>query len=72
LIKVNIESTSGKYDIDGIKEFENLDKAIQYCWDISDYEEVIVKKPYTIKIKTVRELSTDYDYDLEIYDDNRE
>jgi hypothetical protein len=72
VIKVKIDSTSGKYDIDGIKDFENLQNAIWYCWKISDGSNVIVHKPSNWDHELKKEIKPNYDFDLEIYDHYRE
>lgn len=84
MIKVRISKTSDsaycypeKYIL---KEFDNLEQAINDCWQSlgqlhkQDREYIIVKHPFdytTDKMKPDYKLK-DWNYELEIYDDYRE
>lgn len=77
MIRVAIESTSGIIK-DYVKEFNNLEDAINYCRSLKsrdsfDENPIIVTKPedyyFTEKDKIP---ITKIDWELEIYDDYRE
>ena len=71
VIKVRIIKTSD-YEFQQYKQFDNLQDAIEYCWNnILWDKEIIVTKPrvHTYdNINNPKECHDEYDYDLQIVD----
>ena len=75
-MKVRIESTSHTYK-EELKEFDHLENAIWYCWNLvdknHDYADgIIVSKPFNYDFNLKKFVKSDHDFDLEIYDGYRE
>ena len=68
-IKVKIEKTSNR-KFEEIKEFANLEDAINYCYDLKEKEVGIWEYKVIVKnsSKWIYPNETGFDYVLEIYD----
>lgn len=86
MLKFRIRFTHDHADKYEEKEFETIQKALEYCWSIikdedkiyesdNELEEIIISKPHKRVYNDhgfVYVLETDWDYNLEIYDTYRE